>query len=89
MISSGTRRYLILKTVRQLTKKCSSVRTFTYVVASDIDFWHPIEFVTVRTGLDYLLQGEVHPSITAHQMSIQRFPILELDKHGMALCGIE
>ena len=89
MISSGTRRYLILKIISQSITKSSTVGRFTYVVAPDIDLWQPIESVAIRTGLDYLLQGEIHPSITAHQMSVQCFPILELDKHGVALCGIE
>ena len=40
---------------------------------------------TYSTGLYDLLQGQVHPCIAGNQVAVQRFAILEFDKHWVAL----
>lgn len=57
----------------------------SYIVSSDIDFGQSEKLIAVWTGLDDLLQGQVHPGIAVDQVSIQRLAILEFDQHRLAL----
>ena len=40
---------------------------------------------TYRAGLHDLAQGQVHPSITLHQVAVECLAILELNQHRVAL----
>ena len=42
---------------------------------------------TFRASLYYFLEGKIHPCVAIDKMPIERFTVLELDKHGMALGG--
>lgn len=42
-----------------------------------------------RAGLDDLLEGQVHPRVAVDEMAVERFAVLELDEHRVALRGVE
>lgn len=57
-----------------------------YIVSSYVDLWQSEEAVTFRTGLDNLLQSQVHPVVAIDEVTVESFPVLQLDKHRVALC---
>ena len=61
----------------------------TDVVSPHIDLGQSEEFIAIGTCLHHLFEGQIHPGVAVDQMTIQRFSILELDQHRMALGGIE
>jgi hypothetical protein len=42
-----------------------------------------------RTGLDDLLQGQVHPRVALHQVAVEGLAILQLNQHGVALRRVQ
>lgn len=55
------------------------------VHALDVHLGHAPEAVTILAGADHLAQIDVHPIVTAHQVAIVGFTILQLHQHGMIL----
>lgn len=60
-------------------------RVVTHIVPSHVCLRQSPKPVPFRTCLDNLLERQIHPSVTVDEMAIERFAILELNKHGVAL----
>jgi len=48
-----------------------------------------LEGLTYRTGLYNLFQRKVHPGVALDQMAVERFAVFQLNKHRVALGGIQ
>lgn len=62
---------------------------FLNIIPSDINFRQSEKGGPLWICLDYFFQGEVHPSVAIDQMAVERFAILELDQHRVALSRIQ
>jgi len=60
-----------------------------YIVSAYVSLRQTVEAVSIRGRLHNLAEGKVHICITADEMAIEGFAVLELDEHGAALRGIE
>ena len=55
--------------------------------AANVDFWHTPKLVTIARSADHFTQIYVHPVITAHQVTVVSFAILQFHQHRVVLCG--
>ena len=55
-------------------------KSTTYRASANIAFFQFPESITIRIRLVYLPQGDIHEVIAVDKMTVQGFPILQLDK---------
>lgn len=59
------------------------------IYTTNVHLSHPPKTITLARGTNNILQVDVHPSVTGHQMSVVSLAIFQLHQHRMAFGSTE